>query len=159
MSDTNLSEGLQDFSLQPEDNDGAVKLDGMSKQELLDLHAKIETQLGGLALGEVNLVKETLLQIQRAKALQEAASEKSSGVPMNQRAQVQNSLANLLTQLGKIQVELYSSERIKRIQGAVVKIVRTLPKKQQDAFFDMLEVELAAAAQETDQIEVSGAVR
>lgn len=149
---------LQDFNLQPAENKPKVPLDDMSREELLDLHAKIEQKIGGLNLGEVNLVKETLLQIHRGKALQEDASNKESGVPMNQRAQVQNSLANLLSQLAKIQVTLYSSERIKRIQAACVKVVKTLPTKQQDAFFELLEEELSKAAEETDAVEVTSDV-
>lgn len=144
---------LQDFNLQPEENAALVPLDNMSTDQLLDLHAKIEQKIGGLQLGEVNLVKETLLQVHRAKALQEAASTDKS-VPMNQRAQVQNSLGNMLTQLAKIQMSLYSSERIKRIQSACVKVVKQLPKKQQDLFFDLLEEELARAAVDTDAVEI-----
>lgn len=155
MSNESSSEptGLQDFSLQPEDNDSTVKLDAMSVQELLDLHARIESKLGGLAITEVNLVKETLLQIRRAKELQEKAST-DKGVPMNQRAQVQNSLGNMLVQLGKMQSELFNSERIKRIQQATIKVVKRMPKEYQDQFFELLEHELDVAAQETDDVEV-----
>lgn len=161
MSNDTGSEGLRDFSLDPEDNgsEDALKLDSLTQEELLALHAKIESRIGGLQLTEINLVKETLLQIHRAKVLQEDASKPNSGTPMNQRAQVQNSLAGLLTQLAKMQMDLYSSERIKRIQSAVIKVVKTLPQKQQDHFFDLLEIELEEAAKETDVVEVTGAVR
>lgn len=148
---------LADFSLQPEDN-GSIKIKGMSREQLLDLHAKVENELGGLGLNEVNLVKETLLQIHRAKLLQEHANL-AKDAPLNQKAQVQNSLGNMLTQLAKVQIDLFNSERIKRIQGAVVKVVKTLPKPQQDQFFEMLQEELSRAARETDDVEVIGAVR
>lgn len=153
MTQASPADGLQDFSLQPEDNQ-KINLDTLSKEELLNLHAQIESRIGPTELGGVNLIRETLLQIHRAKELQEQAGKPMSGVPMNQRAQVQNSLANLLSTLAKTQAELYSSERIKRIQQAVVKIVKTLPKKQQDTFFEMLEAELVQAAEETDTVEV-----
>lgn len=155
MSELKAPDGLRDFSLHEEPVE-EFPLDGLSDDKLLELHAKIEGRLGGLALTEVNLVKETLLQIKRAKVLQELATSEK-GTPMNQRAQVQNSLAGLLTQLSKIQIELYSSERIKRIQNAVIRVVKTLPEPQQAAFFDMLEVELATEAKETDE-EVPNAV-
>lgn len=143
---------LQDFSLQPEENSGPT-LTSMTMEQMLNLHAQIEQKIGGLNLGEVNLVKEVLLQMHRAKNLQEKASTEV-GVPMNQRAQVQNSLGAMLSQLAKVQVQLYSSERIKRIQSAVIKTVKTLPKKQQDIFFELLEQELTLAAHETDAVEI-----
>jgi hypothetical protein len=149
MSELKAPDGLRDFSLHEEPVE-EFPLEGLSEEKLLELHSKVESRLGGLALTEVNLVKETLLQIKRAKVLQELATSEK-GTPMNQRAQVQNSLAGLLTQLSKIQIELYSSERIKRIQNAVIRVVKTLPDPQQVAFFDMLEIELAAEAKETDE--------
>lgn len=146
---------LQDFSLQEEDNErDVVKLEGMTREELLDLHSRIEQQIGGLELTQINLVKELLLQLHRGKALQEKASS-ANDAPLNQRAQVQNSLGNAIKDLAKIQSELYSSERIKRIQSAVIKVVKTLPKPQQDHFFELLEYELTLAAQETEPREAS----
>jgi hypothetical protein len=122
MSELKAPDGLRDFSLHEEPVE-EFPLEGLSEEKLLELHSKVESRLGGLALTEVNLVKETLLQIKRAKVLQELATSEK-GTPMNQRAQVQNSLAGLLTQLSKIQIELYSSERIKRIQNAVIRVVK-----------------------------------
>lgn len=145
---------LQDFSLQPADNKGGIDIDALTKPQLLDLHAKIEQKLGGLELGSINLVKETLLQVHRAKALQEQAST-AADAPLNQRAQVQNSLGTLIKDLIKMQTSLFNSERIKRIQGAVIKIVKTLPAKQQDAFFDMLSQEFDREAEETEAVEVT----
>lgn len=146
---------LQDFSLDPEDNEpGYLKIvNTLNQKELLALHSHVESKLGSLSLPEINLIKETLLQYQRAKSLQELASTQG-GIPMNQRAQVQNSLANQLATLAKIQSDLFNSERIKRIHSAVVKIVKTLPKPQQDEFFKMLEEEFAEAAKETDFVQV-----
>jgi hypothetical protein len=144
---------LQDFNLQPEKKRESLDLDTMSREQLLALHSKIEQKIGGLSLTEVNLVKETLLQIHRAKALQETAST-AADAPLNQRAQVQNSLGTMIKDLAKMQSGLFNSERIKRIQIAVVKVVKTLPKAQQDHFFELLEEELARAAEETDHTEV-----
>lgn len=148
---------LKDFSLQQKDNE-AFNLDALTQEQLLELHAKVEKHLGGLALTEVNLVKETLLQMHRAKVLQEAAS-KDGGAPLNQRAQVQNSLSNTITQLAKMQVALYNSERVKRIQSATIRVVKTLPKAAQEQFFDLLEREFENEARQTDEVEVTGGAR
>lgn len=149
MSELKAPDGLRDFSLHEEPVE-QFPLDGLSEAKLLELHAKVESRIGGLALTEVNLVKETLLQIKRAKVLQELATNEK-GTPMNQRAQVQNSLGGMLTQLAKMQIELYSSERIKRIQNATIRVVKTLPPAAQAQFFDLLEMELAVEAKETDE--------
>lgn len=144
---------LQDYNLQPDEAAPAPGIDTMTREQLLELHTKIEQKIGGLALTEINLVKETLLQIHRAKALQEAASN-AKDAPLNQKAQVQNSLGTMIKDLIKVQVALFNSERIKRIQGAVIKVVKTLPKPQQDRFFELLEEELKREAEETDAVEV-----
>lgn len=135
--------GLQDFSLQAEDNANEVfDLEKMSQADLLVLHGKIEARLSGLTLDEVDLTRETLLQLQKAKHLQAEASKKDSKVPMNQQAQVQNSIANIITTLAKVQMDLFTSERHKRIQAAVVRVVKTLEKDKQDAFFELLAQDL-----------------
>lgn len=144
MQDT--STGLKDFSLDIEaNNEPTYKLSELTNMQLFELRAEIEQRLGPQTIEEVNLIKETLLQIHRGKALLEEATKKDSAVPMNQRAQVQNSLGSMLTQLAKMQMELYTSERVKRIQVAVIKVIKTLPKLQQDAFFEQLEYELGEA--------------
>lgn len=149
MSDTTLSD-LQDFSLADVETNDKFDLSTMSQGELLALRAKIDGKLTGLSLSEVNLVKETLLQFQTAKSLQADANESGSDVPMNQRAQVQNSIANILTSLAKVQMELYDSERLKRLQAAVIKTVKKLPKEAQDTFFEALERDLNEAASEIE---------
>lgn len=120
-------------------------LDKLDTLGLLELRAKIEEKLPIKSLEDVNLVRESLTQLQMAKSLQAAANERESGVPMNQRSQVQNSLSGIITTLAKVQMDLYTSERIKRVQSAVVKVVKQLPKASQELFFDMLENELKAA--------------
>ena len=145
-------DGLKDYSLNTPEEDENLEIDGMSQAELLALHTKIEAKLEGIDFASVNLVRETMIQFQKAKVLQESAADKRSGVPVNQRAQVQNSIAAILTNLTKMQNALYSSESHKRIQAAVIKIVRTLPKEQQDHFFLLLENELNMAQQETEAV-------
>lgn len=142
------SSGLKDFSLDKSDNASKYDLEKMSQSELLALHSKIEARITGKRLSEVNLEQELLLQYQKAKVLQEDANKPNADVPMNQRAQVQNSLGNLLERLGKMQIELYSSEALKRLKAAVIKVVKAQPKEFQAAFFELLDQEAAAVEQE-----------
>lgn len=133
--------GLHDKSSEK----GKIDLDTLDEAGLLALRADIDSRLPIKSLDDVNLVEESLRQLQMAKALQAKANEKDSGTPMNQRAQVQNSISNIITTLAKVQMELHTSERIKRIQSAVVKVVKQLPKASQDRFFELLEGELKQA--------------
>lgn len=158
MSDTPhyqspLDTGLEDYSLEKREKDDKFDISALNQAELLALRTKIEAKITGTTLSELNLVKETLFQFQSAKVLQAEAGAANSDVPMNQRAQVQNSIAKILDQLGKIQMELYSSEKLKRLQAAVIKIVKQLPKPQQDTFFEQIESDFQVAEMEVDQVE------
>ncbi len=139
--------GLQDFDLH-KPKKTAADIDSMTNSELLELHSRIEKKLGGTTLEEVNLVRETLLQMHRAKALQELAQKSGADIPMNQRAQVQNSLSNMLAQLGRTQINLFTSERIKKIEGATIRVVKKMDEASQAMFFDLLEQEMAQLAAE-----------
>lgn len=133
--------GLQDFDLNPSQNTSKVDVESMNQADLLALHAKIEGKLTGITLSDVNLAKQALIQLKQAQILQIDATEDKKNVPMNQRAQVQNSIAGIIDKLAKIQMELYDSEYLKRLKGAVIKVVKTLPKPQQIQFFELLDLE------------------
>jgi len=141
---------LKDFSLQDRETSKKIDLDAMSQEELLMLHSNVEARLQGVRLQDVNLVRETLIQLQKAKALQGKAAETENNVPMNQRAQVQNSIASILSNLARIQIELHDSESIKRIKAALVRVLRTLPAEKQNEFFDLLDQETQKVLAEVD---------
>lgn len=143
-------QGLRKFSLAKTENSSKTDLDSLNQVELLELHAKIESRLTGIRLSEVNLEKETLIQFQRAKALQEKANE-AKDVPVNQLAQVQNSIRNILESLGKMQMDLHDSETIKRWKAALIRVVKAQSEEFQKAFFEALDH--AAEATEKELME------
>jgi hypothetical protein len=145
--------GLRSFSLGTEVKSSKIDLDKLDQKGLLELHAKVESRLVGMRLSDVNLEKETLLQFHRAKMLQEDANKSGTEVPMNQRAQVQNSLGNLLTTLAKMQMDLHDSESIKRMKAAVIKVMKEQDKAVQDRFFELLELEFERVETEMAQVE------
>lgn len=147
LPDAPLKSGLKDFSLNPSAKTSKFDIETMSQSELLSLHAKIEGKLTGIRLSDVNLERETLIQLQHAKMLQETAKD-AKDVPVNQLAQVQNSLASILTTLARMQVELHSSETIKRWKAAIIRVVKEQPKEFQTAFFELLEHEAEIVEQE-----------
>jgi len=58
-------------------------------------------------------------------------------VPPNQIAQIMNSMTTILTQLTKLQTELYSSQRIKDIELILIETLKSMPQPMQDKFFDL----------------------
>lgn len=118
-----------------------VFLNGMNQVDLLSLRDKIDGKLTGITLADVDLVSEMLFQLKRAKELQND-TKKDTTVPSNQRAQIQNSLGTLLERLSKYQIELHSSERLKRIETVLIRTMKTQPPEIQTAFFEAYTKEL-----------------
>lgn len=141
---------LASFSLAKTEKTPKFDISGLNQEELLELHAKVEANIVGLRLSDVNLEKEAFLAFQRAKLLQERATT-TNDVPVNQLAQVQNSLRNTLDGLAKLQTELHSSETIKRWKAALVRVLKKQPKPFQDEFFEAIEHEATVVEQEMSE--------
>jgi hypothetical protein len=141
---------LADFSLEKPKKSSKYDLETLDQAGLLTLRAEIDSKLTGIRLKDLNLVQETLIQFQAAKLLQAKANEDDSDAPLNQRAQVQNSLANILASLAKTQSELHNSESVKRLKAATIKTLRQFPTLQ-DPFFEALGQSLEEAEREMGQ--------
>lgn len=63
-------------------------------------------------------------------------------IPPNQQAAVMNTLNSLLTQIAKTRTELYTAERMKRIEQTLLFVLKTLPKQAQQDFLEEYEREL-----------------
>lgn len=131
---------LTDFSLQAvrgETRGGKILPDGdlssLGQEDLLKLRDRVDAMITETKFSEVNISKELLIQLKQAKLLAVETAEGSA--PANQKAQVQNSLGKIITDLAKLQTATYTSERFKRLEGAVIRTVKTLPAPQQEEFF------------------------
>lgn len=124
----------------------------MTQAELLTLRGKIDEKLSGMHLNDLNLVQEVLIQLKKAKILQNSANKPNSGVPMNQQAQVQNSIVKILSDLAKLQNTLFDSEQRKRLQAATIKAIKTLPPEAQFVFFEAYEPVLEQAEKRMEEI-------
>lgn len=78
----------------------------------------------------LNLESELLEQYNRARKLLHDASY-DSNAPLNQKAQVINSTTSILAALIKSQAELYSLERVKRIEAALLSTLKAFPEMQE----------------------------
>ena len=134
---------LADYGLNAQQSKPQPGMGAMSQEQLLMKRDEIDQLLTETHLKDVNLSKELLLQLKKAKLLQQKTDDDE--VPANQRAQVQNSLGTILVNLAKHQQATFTSERFKRLETAVIKVVKTLPKEAQEAFFAvyMSEAEIA----------------
>jgi hypothetical protein len=127
--------GLKRFSLKTVGDHEEIDLDSLEIGELLDLRSKIDAKLPPLTIKDLNLEEELMLQFIRAKDLQSNIA-KASDIPTNQKAQVANSVRATLSEIVKMQSELYSAEQFKRMEACLAKVLKTLPTEAQNAFFE-----------------------
>lgn len=118
-------------------------LQGLSESELLSLRAEIQNMLPARRLQDINLEQELVYQLRTAQLLQEAVmSTDDLEIPANQKAQVLNSVAATIQHLIKMQSDLYTFERFKRIESMLVRLLNTWPDEQTREFFTRYEKEL-----------------
>lgn len=120
-----------------------VDLTGMSASELLELRAQIDEKLPVKDLADVDLNRELVLQMLQTQRLQSDVL-KEAETPANQRAQVANAVASIISQLAKLQAEVYTSERMKRIEGALIDTLQELPQPVQTRFLERYAVAIGA---------------
>jgi hypothetical protein len=102
--------------------------------ELVRFRDEINRTLPPTELSRLNLEEETLLQYHTLRELQSAVMDEKE-VPVNQRAQVANSVGAVLKNLGDQQITLYSSERFKAVENL---LIRTLTKLPEDVARDFI---------------------
>jgi hypothetical protein len=120
------------------DAEPIVNLDNLTLPQLLDLRNEIEQRLPAKNLRDLNLERELVLQLLSSQALQSRVLQDTT-IAANQQAQVSNSTAAVLSQLIKLQSEVHTSERLKRIENKLIECLNTLPKETQEAFLGVYE--------------------
>lgn len=123
-----------------------VDLAPFSLDELLALRAQIDARLPATALADLDLEEELVIQFQQTKGLLNRVIA-DENVPANQKAQVTNSCSSILGQITRMQTELYSAERVKALEAALIKSLLTLPEPAQIQFFAEYERLYGANAQ------------
>lgn len=107
-------------------------------ETLLKYFDEIRATLPSTKLVDMNMEDELLLQYQAVRALQNSIIDDDE-VPANQRAQVANSVAGVLSTLADLQNKTYSSERFKRIETLLVRHLSKLPEDTAAAFLEDYE--------------------
>lgn len=103
-----------------------------SMTELLVLRNKIDGLLPPMKMAEMNLEEEVVRQFMTVKALQ--GDVLGGNDEANKKAAVVNACAAALQNLAKMQVELQTAERFKKIEGLLIKHLKALPKEAADKF-------------------------
>jgi len=88
-----------------------------------------------LTLMDIDMEQELLLQYHSLRVLQSKVIE-SESVPVNQIAQVCNSLSGTLAKVSDLQNSTYDSERLKKIESILIRALRLLPEEPCAAFLD-----------------------
>ena len=115
----------------------------MPVDQLMALRAEIDAYLPVRDLQDINLSRELELQVQALQALQLRVMN-DMDTPANQIAQCANSLSAALVNLVKVQLDVFTSERLKKIEAILIECVKDLPSEAQIAFFDAYERALGA---------------
>lgn len=111
-----------------------VNLEGMPLDQLLALRNQVEQRLPAKGLKDLDLTRELVLQVLALQALQAKVLE-ANDVPVNQIAQVANSLSAGLTTLVRLQSDVMSSERFKRVEAVVIDLINSLPSELKSAAY------------------------
>ena len=112
-------------------------------ETLLKYFDEIRATLPSTKLVDMNMEDELLLQYQAVRALQNSIIDDDE-VPANQKAQVANAVASVLSTLADLQNKTYSSERFKRIETLLVRHLSKLPEDTAAAFLEDYEKTLKA---------------
>ena len=111
----------------------------MNTDELWGIKREVDALLGvDVTLKELNLENELVNQYYKIRSLMDSVST-DPDIPANQRAQVSNSVVTTLGQLVKLQEDLKKQEMLKIMEGALIDVVKVLPTKSQNDFFEEYE--------------------
>lgn len=113
----------------------AAALSSATIQDLLAIRAEVERRLPNANLRDLDLHRELVLQVLALQQLQGTVLD-DPDTPANQRAQVANSLSAALTTLVKVQQDVHNTERLKRLENALIEYVNALPAEMQHAAVD-----------------------
>ena len=118
-------------------------LDAYTLQELLDLRARIERRLPARSLKDINLERELVLQVMALQQLQNRVID-DDDTPANQKAQTASALSAALMNLVKVQSDVHSSERLKKIEAVLIDTLNELPQEAAAAFLGRYEETITA---------------
>ena len=127
-----------DASEKPKTHRWQTDLSGMPVDQLLALRAQVNAALPARSLKDLDLSQELVFQVLALQAAQQKALG-DDDTPTNQVAQAMNALSAALTTLVKLQSDVYTSERLKKIEHTLIETLEKLPAEAKEAFLAAYE--------------------
>lgn len=120
MTFPSMFEGFDDFP----------KRESRSIEDKPPQNVIVNTTVSATTLAELDLDHELLTQYKAAQTLlTEAAYDKVT--PLNQKAQILNSITAIITQIIKLQLEVHSIQEVKEIESALIETLKAFPDVKQ----------------------------
>lgn len=112
-----------------------------------DLHAPTESERrfhGSNYIPEQGSLKSLNLDAELYNAYAKAKNyladvQSDDEIPPNQVAQVFNTISAILKEIVKMQTELHSAERVKKLEAAMISAIKLAPKESQQVFLEQYE--------------------
>lgn len=105
-------------------------------------HAPPATFIPPQNLDELDLGQELADNLQAARSLR-LEIQTDPDIPANQKAQVMNSVTTILTNLVKLQTDVYNAQRLKELEAILIKTMQAQPEPLKSLFFQEYEANLA----------------
>jgi hypothetical protein len=112
-------------------------------ETLLQYRDEITAHLPALALKDIDLESELLAQFHSLRVLQTQVLN-DDAVPLNQRAQLANSVGATLDRLIDAQEKVFTQERMKSIENLLIRHIKLLPEATAEEFLKSYEAILLA---------------
>lgn len=140
MFDDELTQKIGKTTAKPPNKVGSAAFNwkSLSLEDLIRNYDEIRDNLPPIALKDLNIEEELLLQFHQLRRLQGDVLNDES-LPLNQRAQVASTVAASLHKLSERQEAIWSSERFKDIENLLIRTLSQLPEDLAASFLDTYE--------------------
>lgn len=105
----------------------------LSKVEVLAIKTALDHHHPDTTLNTMDPQSELMKQYRRIEGLQ-IDTFGDPNVPANQKAAVSNSVASVLAQIVKMQTELHNTQRFKKMEAILIRLIKRLPKDYAEQF-------------------------
>ena len=120
-------------SLSPTSQPAAINWASMPVDYILQCYDQIREHLPPLALKDMNLEEEMLLQLHNVRALQTLVLN-DEDIALNQRVAAAKIVTDSLNKLAELQDRVYTSERFKAVENILIRHLMRLPEDTATAF-------------------------
>lgn len=107
----------------------------MEEAELLAYFTELREHLPSMEMAGMNVEEELMLQYRTLKAAQREAMDDPKA-KTTEKASISNAVSTTLARIAALQNEVYTSERFKNIETALIRLLKTWPEPQVRQFLE-----------------------